>query len=199
MPVVLVLLLITAFIYHLGFRFEHWTGGPKSEITYERDNLTGQTHEIRPGEKVDFLARLLGKDKIIKRKKHKEGDKDEDQNEDNKRDPVTMSMIESPQKASPDKLAGNSATTRPTTEGSDFNGDGVKEQIVVSKILNDGLQDISVISNGRELFYGRGKKLTVLNSKTAGWADLSLETTDKRPILFQYRPTEEGYVAIESD
>jgi hypothetical protein len=64
-PFFVTLAIIGALVYQVGFRYTHWTGGPNREVTYELDHLTGETHQVRPGEKVDFISRLFGSHKKI--------------------------------------------------------------------------------------------------------------------------------------
>jgi len=73
--------------------------------------------------------------------------------------------------------------------------DGSPEQIIQSVTANDGFLDISVIKNGRELFYARGKQLQILPSKKHGWADLALVTQhSKLKNVYRFDKKQDGYV-----
>jgi len=47
--------------FQLFFRYDYWNSKQDDGVVYERDKLTGEVHIIRPGERVDFLSRLVGK------------------------------------------------------------------------------------------------------------------------------------------
>lgn len=209
-PFLISLMLVAGVSYQLFFRYEHWTGGEHREVTYERDNLTGETHQVRPGDRIDFWARFLGSENI--RKKHKKHRDDEENDSD---DAVTMNMIADPAarrkadtreapvpKASDvdDSLGTTASAVSRTVQGTeDLNGDGAVESIIQSKTTNDGLLDISVVSGGKELFYGRGKELQVLSSRRSGWSDLALKGDGKDKLLFRYNSAVEGYEAVDPE
>lgn len=95
------------------------------------------------------------------------------------------------------KLAKASAVPQKSIS-KDLNSDGSDETIMMVKQSEDGLKDISVMSGMKEVFFGRGDKLTVLPSKKAGWYDLELAIKGKEPILYHYNPVLEGYEAQDN-
>jgi hypothetical protein len=198
-PFLILLTLVGGLAYQLFFRYDHWTGGEQNQITYERDNLTGQTHLIKPGERIDFVKRLLGDRNWTAAAP--------EQSQETVPTPANPDSRQTAQKASPalgasedepmllSMIADPQGGARDVQASEDLNKDGASEQIIQTQTAGDGLTDISVVSGGRELFYGRGKKLLVLPSKRAGWSDLALNVGPNQHLLFRYNPAVEGYEA----
>lgn len=230
MPIVVAILLVVGLAYQLFFRFDHWVDSRNTQVVYERDNLTGETHIVREGEKRGFFARLIGNGR---------GRVSGDSATDSRRDPVALSMIvdrdaanaarERNATASPNlnadgslarpplppapatttmapreeripeplnhlMLAPTTATVAPLpvvnvqTQTLDINRDGQSEQILYDRTANDGLMDISILVEHREVFYGRGKALRVLPSQRNGWADIALVIGPAETRVFRYNP-----------
>jgi hypothetical protein len=68
----------------------------------------------------------------------------------------------------------------------DLNADGIQEHIIMSPADSRGLRDISVIINGKELFYGRGTKALELPTRHDGWPDLLLKTGTSKDLVYEY-------------
>ncbi|MGE0201560.1 MAG: hypothetical protein AB7P76_11405 [Candidatus Melainabacteria bacterium] len=54
-------LIMFVIAFQLFFRYDYWNSKDDDGVVYERDKLTGEVHIIRPGERVDFLSRVVGK------------------------------------------------------------------------------------------------------------------------------------------
>jgi hypothetical protein len=253
----MMLLLAGSLVFQLFFRYDHWTGGAHRDVSFERDNLTGEVHQIKPGQRVDFMARLLGKshwgekgsrysrlsqEEALSEENAGLGDKEErnrdldeagldwqdegtsvnpnhrvsrrgqasEQDNKNDEDAVAMNMV-----ASSTPLKGRSGLSQfsglpvPSVtqnkksnqhhdlwDAEDLNRDGSQEELIQTQSKagsKDGLMDISVLSDGRELFYGRGKKLSVLPSRSNGWSDLLLTVSESERLRFRYNPKLDGY------
>ncbi len=200
MPVFLIMLLVLGGVYQLFFRYEHWVDTQNSRLVYERDNLTGETHIIKPGEKINVFSRLIGEGRNPKA----DG-------------PFSMSLIEEPepadgsaQKTVTGKITGAAIPPEPVsapphhspgrelpiaerTNGPDLNGDGTPEQILMNRTADDGLLDISILEGHREMFYGRGRRIEILEEKAAGWSDIALVTHSGDRLVFRYSPAIAGY------
>jgi hypothetical protein len=215
----MMLLMAGALVFQLFFRYEHWTGGPHRDMTYERDNLTGETHTVRPGERVDFMARLLGNSHWGQNagKNNDTGKtwldadpmRDEDRLEEAGREKaaankdeeaIAMNMTASPTvqrttlapvPPTPDAKAGPDKKHE-LWESEDLNGDGRLEEVIQTQAA-DGMMDISVLSGSKELFYGRGKRLVVLPTRSQGWSDLQLKVSDQQTLRFRFNPAVDGY------
>jgi hypothetical protein len=213
MPIFIVLLLVVGLGYQLFFRYEHWTGGPNNTIVYERDNLTGETHEIRPGEKFDFWARVGGQHKLKRTKDKRQAWSDEALAEGDEGDfaePMLLNMMADPADKKRGAVVGAAAAavgaaeepklaagTHVALEREDLNGDGAMESVLRTKTVNDGLLDISVVRGSREVFYGRGKDLVVLPTRHKGWADLVMTGEAGEKQVFRFNPAVEGYEAVD--
>lgn len=78
----------------------------------------------------------------------------------------------------------------------DLNQDGSKEEIIQSAEGEDGLLSISIVQNGREIFFGRGRQIALLPSRTSeGWADIALKANGKIIGVFRYNPQQDAYTA----
>jgi hypothetical protein len=246
----MMLLLAGSLVFQLFFRYDHWTGGAHRDVSFERDNLTGEVHQIKPGQRVDFMARLLGKshwgEKLSRYSRASQDDElsDKEQMASHSLDEEGLDWQEEETSARPsrrvprqdkvseqeqadeDALAMNmvassapvkgrsglsqfagppvpSATQKNTPDkhhdlwdAEDLNKDGDQEELIQTQSkagAKDGLMDISVLSDGRELFYGRGKKLTVLPTRSNGWSDLQLTVSESERLRFRYNPKLDGY------
>jgi hypothetical protein len=81
----------------------------------------------------------------------------------------------------------------------DLNRDGSVEEIIQNATHPDGLLDISIVKNGREIFYGRGKQIALLPSRNQGWADIALKMGAKTLQVFRYDVKEAAYKAMDHD
>lgn len=61
MPFLILLLIFVSTSYQLFFRYEHWNDRNEPQLVYERDNLTGETHIIHPGDQISLVQRITGK------------------------------------------------------------------------------------------------------------------------------------------
>ncbi len=206
MPLFIVLMLIIGSVYQLFFRFEHWIDPQQNKIVYERDNLTGQTHIIRPGEPIEFFSRLVGT-----WNENSENDKNNEKNgklnkivstlKDN--GPFALSFIENETEAKNQTKSTSSPIPEPKNtqpislknnrDRSDLNRDGVTERVLIHQTARDGLLDISVLEGQREIFYGRGQRIHILPTNTAGWSDIALEINPQEKLVFRYNPALSGY------
>jgi hypothetical protein len=80
----------------------------------------------------------------------------------------------------------------------DLNRDGSVEEIIQNATHPDGLLDISIVKNGREIFYGRGKQLALLPSRNQGWADIALKIGAKTLQVFRYDVKDASYKAMDN-
>ena len=79
----------------------------------------------------------------------------------------------------------------------DLNHDGANEDIIQSASRQDGLLDISIVQNGREIFFGRGRQIALLPGRTRdGWADIALQAHGKVIGVFRYNPAQDVYTVI---
>ncbi len=190
MPLFLALMILMGAVYQLFFRFEHWIDPQQVKIVYERDNLTGQTHIIRPGEQVELFSRLVGTF----------GEQTETEN----KGPFAFTLIEETEESGrkksialadpiPEPQESPAKISKPDKNRSDLNRDGVTESVLINQTARDGLLDISVLEGQREVFYGRGQRISVLPTTTAGWSDIALEITPREKLLFRYNPAVSGY------
>lgn len=60
MPLLVLFLVVVSVSYQLFFRFEHWTSPNAADVVYERDNLTGEVHQFKPGQKIPLISRITG-------------------------------------------------------------------------------------------------------------------------------------------
>ena len=80
----------------------------------------------------------------------------------------------------------------------DLNKDGATEEIIQNATQADGLLDISIVKNGREIFFGRGKQISLLPSRSEGWSDIVLKMGARTMQIFRYDPQEASYRALDS-
>ena len=79
----------------------------------------------------------------------------------------------------------------------DLNQDGAKEEIIQNATQADGLLDISIVKNGREIFFGRGQQISLLPSTSQGWSDIVLKMGAKTLQIFRYDPKDSAYRALD--
>lgn len=60
MPFLVLLIVFVSLSYQMFFRFEHWTDRNDPQLVYERDNMTGETHIIHPGDQISLFHRVTG-------------------------------------------------------------------------------------------------------------------------------------------
>lgn len=69
----------------------------------------------------------------------------------------------------------------------DLNQDGAHEEIIQSASASDGLLDISIVQNGRELLFERGEQIALLPTRSqSGWADVAVRLGQKAIRVFRY-------------
>lgn len=205
MKVLVGLLIAVAISYQLFYRYEHWPSNNRDGVIFERDNLTGAIRELQPGESVDWLSRLTGQ---------RPGDGSDGFLESlhepglatgtsQTQEAISMSMI-ADAKAVPvskEVVVASKAPPIPDTHTKpfsartiDLNMDGTAEEIIQSAGEHDGLLDISIIKNGREVFFARGKELSILPSRgNAGWADIVLKTGPDSFQVYRYDVNTDAY------
>lgn len=206
MPLVVGLLILVATVYQLFFRFEHWPNPEKDGAVYEHDNLTGETHLIKPGAHVSLVARIFGSggERIEEAKQDwQEGSSRRieivDERVASQDTADTAQVIPVPKEvvvattAAPVPIAmlatadENRSAARPfAIRKMDLDRDGTQEEIIQNALQSDGLLDISIVKNGQEIFYGRGKRISLLPTRHDGWQDIALATAKGREEVYQY-------------
>jgi hypothetical protein len=83
-------------------------------------------------------------------------------------------------------------------EGSfDVNHDGLGETILQTPVNPElgkkGPQQISIVVDGKEVFYAQGQNLKPLPSKSHGWTDLLLVVSPKQQVRYAYNPDLDQY------
>jgi len=226
MPALIAVFLVMLSAYQLFFRYNDLPDARHDGVVYEHDSLTGETREIRPGEHVDPLVRILGDGlaATVERGRpssvneafnfsmldvsKKQAAKDDmpglrgisDLRQSQRIEPLVPEATGAPVPGNATPTVSSSyAGGGYTAQGIDLNQDGQPEQVIQRVSANDGLVDISIINNGRELFYGRGKKLNILNSRHGGWLDVSLEGEGGRATEYVYRRSMDGYEPVSHD
>lgn len=237
MRVWLGMLVVLAVGYQLLGRYERWPDGDTGRF-YERDNLTGEVHLLKPGEQSgNFLARFLGdssepivatdeKESFFDSYKSRQTASDKYASSNaNKRinpddtTPSRMSQNRPPVPLSKEEVIASSVSLPPvpiammatdmeetnTAEEKpfavrqvDLNRDGLAEEIIQNAVHPDGLLDISIVKNGREIFYGRGKQIRLLTTRnTEGWEDIGLQPAQGKVQIFRYSPKEASYITLK--
>lgn len=80
----------------------------------------------------------------------------------------------------------------------DLNKDGQAEEIIQNALQSDGLLDISIVKNGREIFYARGKQIKLLSTHSVeGWEDIGIKTLQGKVQVYRYSPKESAYAAVQ--
>lgn len=267
MPFLIILLIFVSTTYQLFFRFEHWNDRSDTHLVYERDNLTGETHMIHPGDQISFIQRITGKfppNNYVKNppsgpesrstvayqntptspeSRHQISlapanapipirelslppepinalataeippittPRPSLQPETNPPEPV-MALVShaatTPQKNEPlNEIASQHTSPLPTVETKksvyqhekklDLNRDGRAEKITLHRSEADGLLDISIIQDQRELFYGRGESLQILAHQNHGWSDVALVLPNEPNQIFEYNATKQSYEMV---
>lgn len=81
----------------------------------------------------------------------------------------------------------------------DMDQDGINEEIIQNAEQSDGLLDISIVKNGREIFFGRGQQISLLPTRNRGWADIALKMGTKTLQVFRYDIRSSAYRALDSN
>jgi len=97
----------------------------------------------------------------------------------------------------PASIAANVASKPFAIRQIDLNKDGAKEEIIQNATQADGLLDISIVKDGREIFFGRGQQISLLPSTNQGWSDIVLKMGVKTLQVFRYDPKDSAYRALE--
>ncbi len=81
----------------------------------------------------------------------------------------------------------------------DLNQDGAREDIIQKATTGDGLIDISIVKEGREIFYGRGRQIGLLPTHNKqGWADILIRTSSNRRKVFRYDVVSGTYKLLDN-
>ncbi len=80
----------------------------------------------------------------------------------------------------------------------DLDQDGISEEIIQNAKQSDGLLDISIVKNGREIFFGRGRQIALLPTRNRGWADIALKAGSETLQVFRYDVRASAYKALEN-
>lgn len=208
MPVLVALMVGTALVYQLFFRYDHWAGGSMMEIAYERDNLTGEVHVLKPGEKYDFVSRLLGQ-QVLKVHEN-EGQAQKSVSKSEPIDALHAAVVEQKKTVSAPlppggaPVPGGGSTAQEDFE--DLNRDGEMEKLSILNASGPGqeeangqeMMDLQLTSKSKRIFFGQGLGLSTLSTRHAGWADLQLEIDEHRKLVYQFNPKLESYVLTNS-
>lgn len=81
----------------------------------------------------------------------------------------------------------------------DLDQDGTTEEIIQNAEQSDGLLDISIVKNGKEIFFGRGQQISLLPTRNRGWADIALKMGAKTLQVFRYDIRSSAYKALDGD
>jgi hypothetical protein len=113
---------------------------------------------------------------------------------------VESAAVPEPGAATEGRRTGNNpvvaaAARRQQFSKQDFNRDGHPEEVIEHRHPERGVIDFSIISQGRELFYGQGEQLRVLNQHHTGWPDLALVKPGDRVEVFRFDAQSLGYVS----
>jgi hypothetical protein len=106
--------------------------------------------------------------------------------------PTPEDTVDQLAKAPPAK-ATDPARKKPRTAANDLNGDGDTEQIIQSPPTRSGVIDFSVVTDGKEVFYGKGYQLRVLTTRNKGWSDLAVVKPNDQVEVFKYNPDVGNY------
>lgn len=98
----------------------------------------------------------------------------------------------------PEIIAANAAAKPFAIRQIDLNQDGAKEEIIQNATQADGLLDISIVKNGREIFFGRGQRISLLPSTNQGWSDIVLKMGARTLQVFRYDPKDSTYRAMDN-
>ncbi|MEB3287248.1 MAG: hypothetical protein VKJ04_07065 [Vampirovibrionales bacterium] len=108
-------------------------------------------------------------------------------------------LVSSP--PTPPTAASAAATTfvpQTRSQAFDLNRDGVMEQIIQTR-KSDGSVVISVVWQGKELFFAQGQQLQILPSSNVGWSDLALVSfPGTQKWFYRFDPRQEAYVKTQS-
>ena len=99
--------------------------------------------------------------------------------------PTPEDAIDQLAKAPPAK-ATDPTRQKPRTAINDLNQDGENEQIIQSQPTRSGVIDFSIVTDGREVFYGKGYQLRVLTTRHKGWSDLAVVKPQDQVEVFKY-------------
>lgn len=81
----------------------------------------------------------------------------------------------------------------------DLDQDGSSEEIIQNAKQSDGMLDISIVKNGREIFFARGQQISLLPTRSRGWADIALKLGSQTLQVFRYDVRSSTYKALEND
>lgn len=79
----------------------------------------------------------------------------------------------------------------------DLNDDGKEEEVIQNAVHSDGLLDISIVKGGREIFFGRGKQVSLLPTRSGGWSDIALKTGKSGLKVFRYNAAQDFYKPLK--
>ncbi|HEY9746459.1 MAG TPA: hypothetical protein V6C99_09615, partial [Oculatellaceae cyanobacterium] len=79
----------------------------------------------------------------------------------------------------------------------DLNRDGIAEEIIQNAVHSDGMLDISIVNGGREIFFGRGKQIQLLSTRSAeGWGDIGIKSMDGKVQVYRYNAKKAAYATL---
>ena len=224
MPMVLGLLIVLAFVYQVFFRYESWQSEDKPGVVYEHDSLTGETRMLKAGAKVDVFARMVGEDSGEPVKNGdflqplEEGmtgkliEPDTEFSEVDLKDVKKVEKVARPVPVPREVVIASSAPPVPMANSAigvgeaerpfavrqiDLDKDGASEEIIQNASHPDGLLDISIVKNGREIYFGRGQQISLLPTRNRGWSDIALKMGEKTLQVFRYDVRSAGYKPID--
>lgn len=209
--------------YAVFFRFDYWAV-PSLEnvvtlkpILMQRDNLFGETQQLAFVPQTQQLARWVGQWPATTQLLKSEGSYhinpllvhvgavvEQTQTALNQTWKTVQQRLAAVPPNARRKLPQLASKVTPAQQAMwvDLNGDDLGESIQKLKRgsgTGDGLYDISVKADNQEIFYGRGKRLLILPTKHAGWADLELEVTAHEHWRFIYQPDLMGYSVMTEE
>ncbi len=214
-------------VYGLFFRFDYWVVPPsEGSVNFkptlmQRDNLYGETQQLAFVSQTQQLARWLGQWPPSSHQLKSEGSyhinpllvhlgavAEQTQTAAAQSWKTLQQRLLSLQPGSRKKQPhlASKITAPQQAMWVDLNGDDLGESIqksmpnsIKGSGSGDGLYDISVKADNQEIFYGRGKRLVILPTRHAGWADLELEVTPNERWRFTYQPELLGYSVLTKE
>lgn len=223
------ILIVIAVMYQLFFRYDTWSSEEKPGVRYEHDNLTGETRMLKPDAKINVFARILGTDQNDGESSGfleplddnlAEGGEEKKSASSglpglgdlNLKDSKQVEKVARPVPVPREVVVASSAppvpggVTTPEYGGTpfavrqiDLDQDGSSEEIIQNAKQSDGMLDISIVKNGREIFFGRGQQISLLPTRSRGWADIALKLGSQTLQVFRYDVRSSTYKALENN
>jgi hypothetical protein len=204
-------LIVAALVgYQFMFRYDRWTDSAKPGLVFLQDNLTGQVYELKRGERLDPLDWVFGRpdplsleDTPLKRKSATDDDGDDATSStsapSSTRPADPKANTQQPQvPATAGPPVPPAATPNYQTASGDYNADGDTEQVIQAETARSGVYEISVVSDGREVFFAEGAELLPLASKHHGWEDIGLRPAAGKPVVvYRFNPKTDQYEPVQ--